>query len=157
MGVSMADSCWCLTENNKILYSNYPSIKTCINWQKQKQTNKKPPCSAWDAGVMGFTPGLGRCPAMPHGRRARQSTKVFSPGESHGQRHLAGYGPWVHSQTQPKQWACMHTSFVIAVLPRIKCFNFMAAITIHSDFGASKIKCVRASTSPLLFSVKWQE
>ena len=32
--------------------------------------------------------------------------------------------------------------------------EYMAAITIHSDFGASKIKCVRASTSPLLFSVK---
>ena len=27
MGVPMADSCWCLTENNKILYSNYSSIK----------------------------------------------------------------------------------------------------------------------------------
>ena len=27
MGIPMADSCWCVTENHKILWSNYPSIK----------------------------------------------------------------------------------------------------------------------------------
>ena len=27
-------------------------------------------------------------------RRAWQPTPVFLPGESHGQRSLAGYGPW---------------------------------------------------------------
>ena len=27
MGVPMADSCWCMTENHKILQSKYPSIK----------------------------------------------------------------------------------------------------------------------------------
>jgi len=27
-------------------------------------------------------------------RRARQPTPVFLPGESHGQRSLAGYSPW---------------------------------------------------------------
>ena len=33
VGVPMADSCWCMTENLKILYSNYPSIKK-MKWQK---------------------------------------------------------------------------------------------------------------------------
>ena len=112
--------------------------------------------SACNARDLGFTPGLGRCLAMPHGRRAWQSTKVFSPGESHGQWHLAGYGPWGHKESDTmKQWACMHTSFVMVVLPRIKCLNFMAAITMHGDFRASKIKFVRVSTASLLFSVKW--
>ena len=33
--------------------------------------------------------------------------------------------------------------FVIAFLPRSKCFfNFMAAVTIHSDFGAQENKCL---------------
>ena len=27
MGVPMADSCWCMRENHKIMKSNYPSIK----------------------------------------------------------------------------------------------------------------------------------
>ena len=31
-------------------------------------------------------------------RRAWQSTPVFLPGESHGQRNLAGYSPWGHSE-----------------------------------------------------------
>ena len=36
-------------------------------------------------------------------RRAWQSTPVFLPGESHGQRSLAGYSPQGHSQTQLKR------------------------------------------------------
>ena len=32
-----------------------------------------------------------------------------------------------------------HTKFVIAFLPR-KCLNFMAAVTVHSDFGAQENK-----------------
>ena len=32
--IPMADSCWGLTENNKILWSNYPSIKKKINFKK---------------------------------------------------------------------------------------------------------------------------
>ena len=31
-------------------------------------------------------------------RRARQPTPVFLPGESHGQRSLAGYSPWGHKE-----------------------------------------------------------
>ena len=39
---------------------------------------KHPPLNAGDTGGAGSVPGLGR---------------VFLPGESHGQRSLAGYGP----------------------------------------------------------------
>ena len=31
-------------------------------------------------------------------RRAGQSTPVFLPGESHGQRSLVGYSPWGHKE-----------------------------------------------------------
>ena len=30
--------------------------------------------------------------------RNRQPTPVFLPGESHGQRSLAGYSPWAHTE-----------------------------------------------------------
>ena len=43
----------------------------------------------------GFSPWVGKIPW----RRAWQPTPLFLPGESHGQRSLAGYGP----QT-PKEW-----------------------------------------------------
>ena len=46
--------------------------------------------SAYNAGSLGSIPGLGRFPW----RRKWQPTAVFLPGESHGQRSLAGYSPY---------------------------------------------------------------
>ena len=40
----------------------------------------------------GFDPWVGKTPW----RRAQQPTPVLLPGESHGQRSLAGYSPWGH-------------------------------------------------------------
>ena len=42
----------------------------------------------------GFSLWIGKIPW----RRAWQSTSVFLPGESHGQRSLADYGPWGHKE-----------------------------------------------------------
>ena len=39
---------------------------------------------------LGFNPWVRKIPW----RRAWQSTPVFLPGESHGQRSLVGYSPW---------------------------------------------------------------
>ena len=47
---------------------------------------KKPPCNAGDAGDR-FNPLVGKIPWQ----RAWQSTNVFLPRESHGQRSLVGY------------------------------------------------------------------
>ena len=44
--------------------------------------------SACIAGDLGSIPGLGRSPG------GGQLTPVFLPGESGGQRSLAGYSPW---------------------------------------------------------------
>ena len=46
--------------------------------------------SSCNAGELGSIPGLGR----RKWRRKWQPTPVFLPGESHGQRSLAGYSPW---------------------------------------------------------------
>ena len=43
-----------------------------------------------NAGDLGLIPALGRFPW----RRERLPTPVSLPGESHGQRSLAGYSPW---------------------------------------------------------------
>ena len=40
----------------------------------------------------GFHPWVEKIPW----RRKRQPTPVYLPGESHGQRGLAGYSPWGH-------------------------------------------------------------
>ena len=44
-------------------------------------------CNAWD---MGSNPWVGKIPR----RREWHPTPVFLPGESQGQRSLAGYSPW---------------------------------------------------------------
>ena len=48
----------------------------------------------------------------------------------------------------------MLSRLVITFLPR-SVFNFMAAITIYSDFGAQNTKSDTASTVPHLFPMKW--
>ena len=46
-------------------------------------------CDAGDAGDGSSIPGLGGSPGEGNG-----ITPVFVPGESHGQRGLAGSSPW---------------------------------------------------------------
>ena len=54
---------------------------------------KNLPAKAGDVGDprgTGLIPWVGKIPR----RREWQPTPVFLPGESHGQRSLAGYSPW---------------------------------------------------------------
>ena len=44
----------------------------------------------------GFEPWIGKIPW----RREWQPTAVFLSGESHGQRSLAGHGPWGHQESE---------------------------------------------------------
>jgi len=54
-------------------------------------SSKEYACSAGNTGELSLISGLRRFPW----RRKWQPTSVFLPGESHGQRNLAGYSPWV--------------------------------------------------------------
>jgi len=54
-----------------------------IRWLSGKE-------SACHCRRCGFNPRARKIPW----RRKRQPTLVFLPGESHGQRNLAGYSPW---------------------------------------------------------------
>ena len=50
---------------------------------------KNLPANAGDARDASSIPGLGRSPG-----EGNEPTPIFLPGESHGQRSLAGYSPW---------------------------------------------------------------
>ena len=54
---------------------------------------KNLPANAGDTSDAGSIPGLGRSPGGGNGM------PVFLPGESHGQRSLAGYSPWGHKES----------------------------------------------------------
>ena len=55
---------------------------------------KEPVCQCRRPKRRGFDPWLGKIPWW----RTRQPSPVFFPGESHGQRSLAGYSPWGHKE-----------------------------------------------------------
>ena len=71
-------------------------------WFPDVSVDKESPCNAW---AMGSIPGLGGSPG------GGQPTPVFLPGESHGQRSLAGYGPWGCRRVR-HDWAHTHTVLV---------------------------------------------
>ena len=56
---------------------------------------KESVCNARDTEDLDFDPWVRKIPW----RRKWQPTPVFLPGKFHGQRSLAGYGPW-----SCKQW-----------------------------------------------------
>ena len=58
-------------------------------------SGKEPACQCRRHKRDGFDPWVGKIPW----RRARKSTLVFLPGEFHGQRTLAGYGPQGHKDS----------------------------------------------------------
>ena len=64
---------------------------------------KEPACQCRRHQRLEFNSWVGKFPW----RRAWQPTPVFMPGESHGQRSLAGYGPW-GSQHVRHNWATEH-------------------------------------------------
>ena len=53
---------------------------------------KNLPANAGDGRDTGLIPVLGRAPGGGHGN----PVQIFLPGESHGQRSLAGYSPGGH-------------------------------------------------------------
>ena len=90
--------------------------------------------SACKAGNLGWNPGSGRSPREGNGYLLRYSCLEKSMNR----------GAWwatVHGITKSLTWLSnshfyFFTRFVIAFLWRSKCFNFMTAVTICSDFGA---------------------
>ena len=58
-------------------------------------SGKEPTCQCRRHRRCGFSACVGKIPW----RRAWQPTPVFLPGESHGQRSLAGYSPWGHKES----------------------------------------------------------
>ena len=49
-------------------------------------------------------------------RRARQRSPVFLPGESHGQRSLAGYSPQGHRESDTTEWLSRQAG-IVSLLP----------------------------------------
>ena len=66
-----------------------------------------------NAGYTNLTPGLGRS----SGERM-QTTPVYLPGKSHGQRSLVGYSPWGCKESDMAEWLSMRVgTWLIEYVP----------------------------------------
>ena len=61
-------------------------------------------CNAGDAGWYGFDPWVRKIPWRKEG----QSTLVFLPEKSHGERSMLGYSQKGHRELDTTEWASMH-------------------------------------------------
>ena len=68
---------------------------------------KEPTCQSRRNKRCGYSRWVGKIPW----KKAWPPTPVFLPGESHGQRSLAGYSPWGRKEsdmTEVTSYACTH-------------------------------------------------
>ena len=73
-------------------------------WQPWWLSGKESTCDAEDLGSI---PGSGRSP----GGGKDSPLKYSCPGESHGQRSLAGHGPWDHKEADMPERLTLAFSF----------------------------------------------
>ena len=76
---------------------------------------KEPSCQCRRHKRYRFSPWVSKIPW----RRAWQPTPVFSPGECHGQRSLAGYSPWGSQELDTPEPLTMHAGW--ALTPQDQC------------------------------------
>ena len=83
----------------------FPIILCHINlWFPGGSSGKEPTFQGRRHKRRGFDPWVGKIPW----RRAWQSTPVCLPRESHGQRSLSGYHPWVTKSWTQLEQLCTH-------------------------------------------------
>ena len=74
--------------------------------------SKESACNTRDIKDMASIPGSGRSPGEGSGNPA----PVFLPGESHGQRSLAGYSPWGHKELDTTEWLThTHKTYILYI------------------------------------------
>ena len=84
--------------------------------------------SACNAGDLGSIPGLGRW--LP--------TPVFSPGEFHGPRSLAGYSPWGHKESDMTERLGTHMVVLFLVFQGISILFSIVAISIYIPTNSTR-------------------
>ena len=78
---------------------------------------KNPAANAGDVRDTGSVPGSGKIPW----RRAWKPIPVFLPGESHGQRSLAGYSPWGHEEFDTTERLSTYTCILLITSSNSTC------------------------------------
>ena len=97
---------------------------------------------------------MGRCGKIPW-RRAWQPTPVSLHGESHGQRSLAGYSPWVHKEsdtTEATEHKHIHLSIYIHIFMSVIVYMFTDTYThIHTHTQSFSSRLIYTSVLIVVF------
>ena len=83
-----------LSSSSNIMYQGFPG----------GSTGKEHTCQWRKSKILRFNIWVKKIPW----RRKWHPTPVFLPGESHGQRSLAGYSPWGHEESDMIECACTY-------------------------------------------------
>ena len=87
-GKSTGVGCHFLLQGIFLTHGSNPGLQHSRQMLKPLSHQGSPIC--WKCGIHEFTPWVGKI----LWRRKWQTTPVFLPGKSHGQRSLMGYSPW---------------------------------------------------------------
>ena len=102
---------WCSWNYLKLLIFGLPS------WLSGKESA----CQCRKCKRLEFDPWVRKIPQ----RRKWQPTPIFLPGESHGQRSLAGYSQWDRKVSDMNEWLSMYAvlenCFISVFIVEIKC------------------------------------
>ena len=102
------------------------SVYTFLYYFPLAQTVKNPPAmrEIW------FDPWVRKIPW----RRKWQSTPLFLPEKSHGQRSLVGYSPWDHKQSDTTERLTLFCGLLFHSVNNTNSFNFNVIKCIHLFF-----------------------
>ena len=115
-------------------YMKFQSCTRCLGFPGGSVV-KNPPANVGVTGDGGKQVGsLGREDPW---RRKWQPTPVFLPWRSHGQRSLAGYSPWGHTELDTTEWWGM--SMMPQMFSSHSDKSAMAKISLPSVFGLDKL------------------
>ena len=99
---------------------------------------KESACNAGDAGDLGSSPRSGRSPGG-----GWQSTPGFLPGESQGQRALAGYGPWGREDSDTNE----ATEYTQSTREALNVLQFSPVAQVCPALGDPRNRSTQASLS----------
>ena len=78
-----------------------------IQWNMDPLLRTLTSLVACNGGSSSFNPWVRKIPC----KKEWQPIPVFLPGESHGQRSLAGYSPWAHKESDTTECLTLSLSF----------------------------------------------
>ena len=95
-------------------------------------------------------------PTVPW-RRKWQPTPVFLPGEFHGQRSLAGYGPWGRTESDTTEPLTVHYVPGLPTLQRkFRECNFQIAELQQNRFSDLEMCCVLGSLHLVFYFSRYE-